>query len=119
MTQSRRILITGSRKWLGYNRLYAALAAEVGGHDIIVHGANPTGADAFADVWAKSHSRQVETHPANWAKGKSAGPARNQEMVNLGADLCIAFIDRESRGTRDCARRAEKAGIPVLRIETR
>ena len=35
-------------------------------------------------------------------------------MVNAGADLCLAFPLGESRGTRDCVRRADAAGIPVL-----
>ena len=35
-------------------------------------------------------------------------------MVDLGADVCLAFPLGESRGTRDCMRRASEAGIPVI-----
>jgi hypothetical protein len=34
-------------------------------------------------------------------------------MVDLGADLCLAFPMPRSRGTWDCVRRAKKAGIVV------
>jgi hypothetical protein len=55
-----------------------------------------------------------ETHRAKWDElGKKAGPIRNQEMVDAGADLCLAFWDGNSSGTLDCIKKAVKAGIPV------
>lgn len=35
-------------------------------------------------------------------------------MVDLGADLCLAFPLPDSRGTKDCMARAKKAGIKVI-----
>lgn len=43
-----------------------------------------------------------------------AGPRRNQHMVDLGANMCVALPLGPSGGTRDCMRRAEAAHIPVL-----
>jgi hypothetical protein len=84
---------------------------------VIVHGACPTGADAMADEWAAVNYIPAERHPAQWDQfGKGAGFRRNQEMVDLGADICLAFIVNgpgKSRGTRDCVRRAVSADIPV------
>jgi hypothetical protein len=37
-------------------------------------------------------------------------------MAALGATVCLAFIVRGSRGARDCAARAEKYGIPTVRL---
>lgn len=60
----------------------------------------------------------VEAHPADWRScGRAAGLIRNQRMVDLGADLCLAFPLGESRGTWDCVARARKAGIEVRIIE--
>jgi hypothetical protein len=46
-------------------------------------------------------------------------PMRNKEMVESGADLCIALnrTIQTSRGTRDCFRQALAAGIPTYLIE--
>ena len=116
-----RALVTGSRNWGDRVVLLDALLdleKRQGSHDLtIVHGACPTGADAIAD-FATYWGWEVERHPADWRKhGKAAGPIRNQEMVDAGADICLAFPLGESRGTRDCMRRAEAAGIPVVPFE--
>jgi hypothetical protein len=38
---------------------------------------------------------------------------RNEEMAALGADLCIAFWDGRSTGTKDMVDRAYDHGIEV------
>lgn len=119
--------MTGSRDWTDWKTLTAALFQAADCYDpiTVVSGACPTGADAMAE-WVAEHllpflengGVRVERHPADWDRhGKAAGPVRNQEMVDLGADLCLAFPLGASRGTRDCMRRAEAAGIPVRVIE--
>jgi len=62
----------------------------------------------------------VEPHVADRkGLGNIAGPARNREMVESGADLCIALHRtlETSRGTRDCIKQALAAGIPVWLID--
>lgn len=75
------------------------------------------GADTIAGyVWTE-FGGEVEVHDADWERyGKAAGNIRNQEMVELGAYLCLAFPMKQSTGTFDCIRRAENAGIPVQTI---
>lgn len=115
-----RVLITGSRNWTDEDLIWDVLFEYLPARGslmhtvVLVHGDCPTGADAIASLVWTANGGLEEPHPANWAKhGKAAGPLRNQEMVNLGADVCLAFPLGESRGTRDCMRRAEAAGIPV------
>ena len=83
------------------------------GKDItIVTGACPTGADAIAVSIAKTSGWTIENHPAEWGRyGKGAGPIRNSEMVNLGADVCLAFIKNNSKGATHTASLSKKAGI--------
>lgn len=113
---SRRLLITGSRDWDDRDLINKALLGawlDLDRDAILISGACPTGADAIAEeVW--SHQRlPIERHPADWSQGKKAGPLRNQEMVDLGADLLLAFIRNDSKGATHTLGAAKKAGIPV------
>jgi hypothetical protein len=115
-----RILVTGSRDWDDVEAIWQAMGQAVreapGRQIVVVHGACPRGADWHADRWARLADAQVERHPANWSlNGKRAGFIRNQLMVNLGADVCLAFIKDGSRGASHTARLAEEAGIPTKR----
>ena len=126
-----RVLVTGSRSWTDAAPVHAVLletwhdAVQVNGPGhplLIVHGGCPKGADAIADAWAKQQQSDgawvvVQSHPADWDRyGKCAGFLRNQEMVDAGADICLAFIKDGSRGASHTAERAKAAGIPVRRL---
>jgi hypothetical protein len=79
----------------------------------VVHG-GAKGADTIAAEFAKAFGMKVEAHLADWqAYHRAAGPLRNQKMVDLGADICLAFLMPDSKGTADCIRKAKKAGIPI------
>lgn len=114
-----RLLVTGSRDWEDEITLMSAIADVAIPPDAwtLVSGACPTGADAIAEAFADGLGMTVERHPANWpVHGKRAGFVRNAEMVNLGADICVAFIKHGSRGASMTADLAEKAGIEVRRF---
>lgn len=89
----------------------------------LVHGAAP-GADSLADNFmfrsrkflaSKGYTTVIEPHAADWdAHGKAAGPIRNKMMVDLGADICVAFVSPSSKGTLNCMKLAKEAGIEIL-----
>jgi hypothetical protein len=117
-----RILVTGSRNWNDGTAVEAAIVTAVRelGDRIspvtIVHG-GARGADSIAESVAHKYRLNVECHPAAWdTRGRAAGVIRNSEMVNAGADVCLAFIKDQSRGASHCAAAAEKAGIPTRRF---
>lgn len=117
---TKRLLITGSRTWTDKEEVWLQLShAAIFLSDeeiILVSGNCPTGADRIAEeIWAEL-GHPVELHPADWqGLGKRAGFVRNKEMVDLGADLCLAFIKNNSRGASHTADLAKKAGIITLR----
>jgi hypothetical protein len=115
-----RILVTGSR-WATTDHtldIHLALADATRGADgpiTLVHGKCPRGGvDLLAHHAAVEWDWTVEPHPADWDRyGKRAGMIRNADMVDLGADICLAFPGTSSVGTWDCIRKAANAGIHV------
>ena len=121
-----RLLVTGSRKLADSDIVWTPLFWIVHryGYMTLIHGHCPTGADHFADEWYENWESRaghdsdqlalIERYPADWdLHGKAAGPIRNQQMVDLGANACFAFPTPESRGTLDCMARAWVRGIPT------
>lgn len=117
----RRILITGTREdGVFPPSVVRRVISGFLGEDwvTLVHGGCPTGIDAIAESYRGLYIQvEVESHPADWSRGKKAGPLRNQKMVDLGAEICLAFPGPDSRGTHDCKLRAYTAGIPVVVID--
>jgi hypothetical protein len=116
-----RVIVTGSRALRSPAPVFTALTAlwrEAGQPIRVVHGACPTGADAFAEQWAVEHALfgiEVERWPADWRSyGRSAGPRRNLAMVKAGAWRTLAFPLGASHGTRGCIRAARAAGLHVV-----
>lgn len=138
-----RVLVTGSRTWWDEERLKAELVEEcdllmkvytslyLAEGITIVTGACRQGADKMAERWTEhpeQFSVELETHPADWQHHrKRAGIIRNHEMVDLGANACLAFAmpcdlpsskcnrpeNHWSHGTTDCAMYARSKGIPT------
>jgi hypothetical protein len=108
-----RVIVCGGRDCDDGEAIYHALA-ELSGRPTIVHGA-ARGADRLAGRVARGLCLDVEAYPADWQRhGKGAGPIRNQQMLDAGADLVIAFPG--GRGTADMVRRARAAGVPVREV---
>lgn len=121
-----RILVTGSRDFVDRTAVDAVLHQvwlDLGSpaDAVLVHGAARGADETAADVW-KAQGFPAEPHPAEWEiHRRAAGPIRNQEMVDLGADVCVAFHQKGAGnvGTSDCVLRARHAGIEVRKVWSR
>lgn len=107
-----RVLVCGGRDYFNGDMIAHALS-QLPADAILVHGAAPGADSVCAHWWYDIQGRTVDPHPANWKKyGKAAGPIRNQEMLDSGVDLVVAFPGHQ--GTADMVRRAKKAGVEVI-----
>jgi hypothetical protein len=115
-----RTLVTGSRTWGDPAFIWTKLDAlhqQYGARLIVMHGDNPKGVDAFADLWCKRAGVLVERRPADWTTGRGAGHARNAAMVATRPDLVLAFIRDGSPGASGCLRMARAAGLATERYD--
>lgn len=112
-----RILVTGSREWDDWLGVDSALCLEVqqmmgdpGGTPVLIHG-GAIGLDSIAKrIWQRT-PWPMEEYPA---EGFDTPLLRNQYMVDLGADVCLAFALKWATGTGHCARAARRAGILTI-----
>jgi hypothetical protein len=117
----RRLLITASRTWPqgGSGRSLIRLALTVpqlSATATLVHGAAQGGDQAAAALWRRA-GRPCEDHPlpAGWYRyGRHIPLARDQAMVDAGADACLEFNHNYSGGAAATARMARSAGIPTF-----
>src|SRR5690554_977921 len=113
-----RLLITGSRSWKDEDYIRQILSQMKLNPETttLVSGACSYGVDLICEDFAIEAGWTLERHPADWSLGKQAGFIRNKEMVDLGADICIAFIRDNSKGATMTANLAKKAGIQTYII---
>jgi len=74
-----------------------------------------TGVDEAGELWAARWKVPVRRFPADWSKGRKAGPMRNAEMV-ANADALLVIRWPDSRGSQDVARQARSRGLRVVEI---
>jgi hypothetical protein len=119
---NHRILICDSRTWTNRKLVEDTITNIKGYSDItFIHG-GASGADNICSRVCKDNNIKQEVYIPNWKKyGKAAGPIRNQEMLNTGVDLVIAFchgsiVNGEftpSKGTNDTITRAKSMDIKI------
>src|SRR5882757_4993716 len=122
----RRVIVCGGREYADAANLRFELDRIIGPYsdgdnyniheDLLVITGGAKGADSLAYEWAMSRGANRIIYPADWKKhGNSAGPIRNQEMLDEGKpNLVIAFPG--GTGTADMVRRAKAAGVEVIEI---
>lgn len=119
MTETVRVLVTGSRTWddVDYlEKVFSAWDARIGSNvrKVLVSGNCPSGADMLAEKAVEKLGWELELYPADWDKhGRRAGFVRNSEMVESSPDFVVAFIKDNSKGASMTARLARKNELPV------
>jgi hypothetical protein len=124
-----RILCVGSQNWDHPESIRYCLDVFLGEARaiyewlVVMHGCEPTGADQIVEEWCLESIRsrrpvRVERWPPKYSLfARRAEYLRDDDMVQAGADLCLAFIrDHSKRATR-CAEAAERYEIPVRVID--
>lgn len=123
------ILICGSRDWNDFPTVkkyleeikQKSMATNDEQLPKIIHG-GCKGADSIAGYLATQLGFPIRVFKADWlSHGKSAGPKRNQQMLDEGhPNLVVAFHDalESSKGTLDMVTRARKANITTINIKS-
>lgn len=108
-----RTLVCGGRNYSDRERVYHFL--DHLSPKTVIEGA-ATGADTMAGDWAREHNVECLEFKADWdMHGKSAGPIRNQQMIDEGKPtLVVAFPG--GKGTADMLARARKHNIPIIEV---
>ena len=111
-----RLLVCGGRDYADRERVWSVLDRVNAKRPlgVVIHGA-ARGADTLAGEWAEEREVEVWRFPAKWGEdGRGAGHKRNQAMLDVGKpEGVVAFPG--GAGTADMVKRAEAAGVTVMR----
>lgn len=112
---SRVVLVCGTRTWPDADavcQVMSNLFIDVPIAKVITGGAR--GADAAAAYWAIQQGVELHVERADWARGRQAGPERNNRMLDMEPNMVVAFWMGKSPGTRHTVRGAMDRGIPTI-----
>lgn len=114
-----RIIVCGSRDFKDKKLAFKKLdrLTKKFRDPIIIHGA-ARGADRLADIWAWRRGLNCMRFKPDWyAEPKAGGIIRNRDMCKYAKEykknLCIAFWNGRSKGTKHTIDTARKFGIRV------
>lgn len=113
-----KIIVCGGRDYTNRARVYAVLDRWLEANQYqgctLISGCAP-GVDSLAEDWFYERHLPVERYPADWSQGPSAGPRRNQKMLDEGRPWrVIAFPG--GRGTEHMKKIARRARVKVFEV---
>lgn len=111
------VLVSGSREFENRPLMFSVLSGLLCEHPSlsVIHG-GAAGADSLAGSVCADLGIPVRVFSPDWSRfGRRAGLVRNQQMIDSGVDLCVAFFVTGSpcSGTCHCVGCASRAGVPV------
>lgn len=115
-----KVAIVGYRKFKDYQSFEKSVneiftCNDISPYEIVSGGAE--GADTLAEIYANEYCIPLTIFRAEWNKyGRSAGPKRNKLIVDR-ADVIIAFLSNESKGTVSTINLAKNANKRVFVID--
>lgn len=116
LSEKMKIAIVGSRTFEDYDLLCKFIGSvlsdgELASIEAVVSGA-ARGADTLAERYAEEHGFEMIVFPAEWKKfGRRAGFIRNVDIIRE-CDICFAFWDGESHGTKHDIELCEQTSKP-------
>lgn len=116
----QRTIIAGSRSIRDFGMVCRAIEASGFSVAEVVSG-GAYGVDCLAERYARLHRIPVRRFLPDWSRfGRSAGPRRNQQMVDYAGEAgqLIAVWDGRSRGTQHTIQMAQASGLSVFVFRT-
>lgn len=110
-----KVLVCGGRTYGDGNAISVELSSIPDGPHVLIHG-GCTGADTLASRIARELGWRVVQYEADWSLGASAGPRRNQLMLDHNPDIGLVIAFGGGSGTADMVKRAKKAGLAVRQV---
>ena len=126
------ILVCGGRNYADIDKLYCALDSVVDKHGLwhpnypnncvsqellIVSGACPRGADAFARDWAGERGARINEYLPNWSKYELRAPSIRNDYIFEHEKVNLVQVFGYDANSEDLIRRAKKARIEVKIIK--
>jgi len=111
-----KLIIAGSRNFNDYNLLKNEINNLKYNITEIVSG-TAKGADTMGEKYATEYNIKLTKFPAEWnTYGKKAGMIRNKVMGDY-SDVCIAFWDSYSKGTKQMIDYMKKLKKPCIVVK--
>ena len=107
-----KVIIAGSRDGVFQRDVDEAMAL-CGFQVTEVVSGTARGVDRLGEHWARTHHIPIKPFPADWSKGRAAGPIRNEQMARY-ADALVAVWDGQTPGTRSMIQAAQRRGLKVF-----
>jgi len=110
-----KLAIIGSRTFTDYQLLKEKLDLHKSKITMVVSG-GARGADSLGERWARDNKIPTCIFLPDWNKfGKRVGFIRNEDIIK-NCDICIAFWDGISSGTKHSISLCEKYKVPYVVI---